>query len=1173
MKIETLHPRLEAILDRELSLSHHKIEISGTSSGLPLALLLSQSYSKNINNLPHLVVFPSYAEALRFQQSLLFFDSQRESFLLPEYDVSPFSGLDPNHRHQAERVSFLYKAQAARAGEVFISSVGALQQRTLPFGVLKNSSFIFRRGDDLPANLSEFLNQLGYHSAPLVEDVGHFSMRGGIVDVFSPYHKGPVRLELFGDTIESIRLFSISDQRSFDEIAEFHLLPCLETIWQDDLIEPLLDRLRGSVGQREVDQHELEEILRSISRKTSFQGQEFCLPFFYKSLDSPISHFSDDLTVWLVDPLEISRKSDNLLSELTTERQASGKQTILPPIQGYFDSFESLPWSDSSRHITFNSLQTLNTEEGHANSFYKVSYPCFSTLDLSNILQSHLAGNDIWLATLKQKFNQWLEEDYKIFIAVKNKTQIERLNILLEKADIKKNIAASNEQLWDTWYKSKGVTLVPHGLPESLRLVEEKIVFLKEEDLLGKKARAKSYSASEDFHKQAKRLAFGDLKPGDCVVHVQHGIGIYEGLKLMPIAGVESEFIQVAYKDKDKLYLPVYRVGQLQKYSGNAAVTVLDKLGGPGWEKTKSKVKSHVRDIASDLLQIYAKRAELHRPAFNFSSEDYAKFEFNFPFEETEDQSRAIIDICKDFSSTKPMDRLICGDVGFGKTEVAMRAAFIAASCKKQVAVLAPTTVLTFQHYETFKKRFKGWPFEIRELNRFVSNSDVKKTLKELKDGKVDIIIGTHRLLSKDVDFANLGLLIIDEEQKFGVAHKEKVRKLKTGVDTLAMSATPIPRTLNMSLVGIRDLSLINTAPVDRLPTRTFICKWDEDTIRKAVDSEVSRGGQVFFIHNRVQSIYSIADQIRNICPKARIAIGHGQMGEEELEKVMIAFFNHEIDILVCTTIVESGMDIPKANTMFIDQAHMMGLSQLYQLRGRVGRSKQRAYCYLILPQNKKLDKDAQERLKVLQENTALGSGIKIAQYDLELRGAGNILGEEQSGHINSVGYELFMDLLNEAVHELRGDPLEDSQLEPEINLRIPAMIPEKYVSDIRLRLSYYKALADINSPEDLEKIEDELKDQFGEIPEPTLNLMGLMLIRSECRKLGVKDISAGLKNVSLVFTEKTKMKPEVAIQLAMRENKKYAITPDNRLNIRMNTISWPAVFEELKYLQKLADI
>jgi transcription-repair coupling factor (superfamily II helicase) len=516
------------------------------------------------------------------------------------------------------------------------------------------------------------------------------------------------------------------------------------------------------------------------------------------------------------------------------------------------------------------------------------------------------------------------------------------------------------------------------------------------------------------------------------------------------------------------------------------------------------------------------------------------------------------------------MDRLICGDVGFGKTEVAMRAAFAAVHDGRQVAILAPTTVLSFQHFETFKKRFKGWPIEIRALNRFVAPADVKSTLTAVKEGKVDILIGTHRILSKDVLFKNLGLLIVDEEQKFGVTHKERIRKMRVAVDTLTLSATPIPRTLNMSLVGIRDLSFINTPPVDRLPTRTYTCKFDQETIRKAVTSEVARGGQIYFIHNRVQSIYGIADELRAFLPDVRIRVAHGQMEEDELEQTMVAFFNHEIDMLVCTTIVESGVDVPRANTIFVDNAHQLGLSQLYQLRGRVGRSKQRAYCYLLIPKGKNIDKEAQERLRVIQENTALGSGLVVAQHDLELRGAGNILGEEQSGTVDLVGYELYMDLLNETLAEAKGEAPTDIELEPEINLRIPALIPDNYISDIRLRLSYYKALSNIRSQDDLSELEDDLKDQFGPIPEQVLNLMGLMLLRLKCKHLGIKDLATSLKALSLIFTDRTPLRPEIVIQLAMRENKKYSIAPDSRLSIRMNQISIQRIFEELDYLETL---
>lgn len=1179
MKLQT-HPdhlnlRLESILSRGLELGRKRILVTGSSSTSLLGLLLSQANTKTINSLPHLVVTPSLSEALYFQQALQFFDSSRVARLLPGFDVSPFSGLEPRARNTADRLRFLFEAQEAKPGQIFIAPVSSLLQKTLPFSVLKKNSFSFKTGDDLPDDLHGFLAGLGYQASPLVEDVGQYSVRGGIVDVFSAAHSLPVRIELFGQTIETLRFFSPEDQRSQTETKAFQLIPCREALFLDENLELLLESFRASWAERDVERTEAEEMLRALSRKQQTSGFDFLLPYFYSKLESPLGHFSSSLNIWLLDTVAIGRKSDELSAELGNDYRTTSRHVIRPEIKQFYLNLDEMDWPEDSRFFEFSNLETENFSEAGNSQFEKVPYLTQNVLDLANPLQAQTPGNEAWLKTLESKLSAWKQDGYKIFIAVKNKSQSERLRLLLDKIDWTALVADTSEESWHSWSSEqesdqKVIRIVLRTLPESIRIAEDRIIFLRDEDLLGKKQRLREYSASDDFQKQAKRLSFGELKPGDCVVHVQHGVGVYEGLRVMNITGVESEFIQVAYKDKDKLYLPVYRVGQLQRYSGAAQTTVLDKLGGQGWEKTKTKVKGHLRDLASDLLQLYAKRAELSRPPFELHQEDFAAFEASFPFDETEDQLRAINDFLKDMTSTKPMDRLICGDVGFGKTEVAMRAAFIAAHNRKQVAVLAPTTVLSFQHYETFKKRFQGWPLEIRELNRFVSNVDVKKTLAELKAGKVDIIIGTHRLLSKDVEFQNLGLMIVDEEQKFGVAHKEKIKRMRTSVDTLTLSATPIPRTLNMSLMGVRDLSIINSAPVDRLPTRTFICKFDEETIRKAIESEINRGGQVYFIHNRVQSIYGVADEIRRIAPQARVRVGHGQLDEAELEKTMVAFFNHEVDVLVCTTIVESGMDIPSANTMFIDQAHHLGLSQLYQLRGRVGRSKQRAYCYLILPRDKKLDKEAQERLKVIQENTALGSGIRIAQYDLELRGAGNILGENQSGHINSVGYELYMDLLNEAVHQLRGDPLEEMELDPEINLKVPAMIPDSYIEDIRIRLSYYKALAEIQSHEDLEKIEDELKDQFGAIPEPTLNLMGLMLIRSQCRHLGVKDIGAGLKNISLRFSEKTRMKPETAISLALRENKKYSITPDNRLNIRMNNITWPAVYEEMEYLLRL---
>jgi transcription-repair coupling factor (superfamily II helicase) len=666
-------------------------------------------------------------------------------------------------------------------------------------------------------------------------------------------------------------------------------------------------------------------------------------------------------------------------------------------------------------------------------------------------------------------------------------------------------------------------------------------------------------------------LSFGDLNPGDPIVHVLHGIGIYEGLKVMQINGIDAEFIALSYKDGDKLYLPIYRINQIQKYSGPAGEKLIDKLGGTQWNKVKARVRNALRDVADDLLRLYAKRAQVHREPFPSNDAEFTQFEASFPYDETDDQLKSINDIINDMTSDKPMDRLVCGDVGFGKTEVAMRAAFKAIEGRKQVAVLAPTTVLSFQHLETFTKRFKGWPVVIRALNRFVPTAEARVTTQELKDGKVDIVIGTHRLLSKDVQFKDLGLMIIDEEQRFGVTHKEKIKRFKTNVDTLTLSATPIPRTLNMSLVGMRDLSIINTPPVDRLPTRTFVTKFDSETIGKAIRSEIQRGGQVFFLHNRVQSIQSVVDDIRQIVPEARIRFGHGQMDEHELEKVMVSFFTHQIDVLVCTTIIEAGIDNPRANTMFIDNAHQFGLSQLYQLRGRVGRSKDRAYCYLLIPANKRIEADAQERLKIIQENTELGSGIRIAHHDLELRGAGNLLGEDQSGQIDAVGYEMYLELLEQAIAESKGEEVIE-QIEPDINVRIAALIPDTYIPDIRIRLSYYKALARITSPDDIERIEEELNDQFGKLPDQVLNLMGLMLIRHHCKKLGIRDLSSGPKNVALAFTDRTPLPPDRVIQLAQQDPKKYSLTPDMRLNIRMANLTWPNIYDELLMLEKICD-
>lgn len=1163
--------RIESLIERGFEKNKHIFHVVGASSSFASAFFLSNNLSKKIHDLPRLVITSSLESALQFKQELEFFTPEFNCRLLQSNDVSPFSGLFSSPEVRNARVNFLYWAANAQTSDIFVAPVSALLQLSASYSSFSKRCKKLQPGDELNSDIANYLNSLGYQSAPVVEDVGQYSLRGGIVDVFSPAEKHPVRIELFGDQIESLRYFSVTDQRSLEEIKKLNLVPVQEFQLTDENIENVIKNLRAEYKEREVTPTEADEIIRSVSLKNYFTGCELLLPYVEQNLASPLDHFSNSLNIFILDIAEVSRAADEWWQELESDRRSNisnASVSLCPPLNAIAEKYESIKWPSESHFINFSNLSFLDDSTTDEE---RISYTSLPLTEFSLLAQNLTPASDAWVKAAKPKLDTWLNSGNKIFIASKNSTQNDRLKSLLTKLEFKFDSADSESYDWQNWVENHSViTLIPRPLPATCFLTDEKIVFLRSDDFFGKKQRSGTQNAYEEFSSKAKSLAFGDLKPNDLVVHVKHGIGVYEGLKIMNIGGAESEYIQIGYKDKDKLYLPVYRVGQLQKFSGGGQTSLLDKLGGTGWEKTKIKVKSHLRDIAAELLQLYAKRSELQRPPLDFDEIHSNQFEKGFPYDETQDQLRAINDIHKDFGSSKPMDRLVCGDVGFGKTEVAMRAAFQAVENKKQVAVLAPTTVLTFQHLETFRKRFSGWNLEIHSLNRFVSAADQKKTLAALKDGKVDILIGTHRLLSKDVIFKNLGLLIIDEEQKFGVVHKEKIKKLKTDVDTLTLSATPIPRTLNMSFTGMRDLSIINTAPVDRLPTRTFISKFDSELIRKAIQSEVSRGGQVYFIHNRIQSIYGVADELRQILPDVRMKVAHGQMNEDELESAMLAFFHHEIDVLVCTAIVESGMDVPKANTMFIDQAHMFGLSQLYQLRGRVGRSKARAFCYLLLPKDKKIDKDAQERLKIIQDNSALGSGIRIAQYDLELRGAGNILGDDQSGHVNAVGYELYMDLLNEALSEAKGESLPDRELDPEINLRVPALIPDSYIADIRIRLSYYKALSEIASNEEMNRIEDELKDQFGPLPDPVINLMGLMLIRHQCKQLGVRDVSAGLKSISLVFTERTKLKPETAIKLAMRENKKYSITPDQRLNIRMNVITWSNVYEELNYLLTL---
>lgn len=1169
---QILKSQLDSLIKYDFDRGNHRPQITGFHSLMPLAFHLACSIEQHDPH-SHLIVVPHEDDARRLISFLNFFNHQLKTELLLAWDTTPFSNLESSKKITFDRCSFLYHANQKFPNRLLIASTTGLMQKTVPRSEFLKSCYKIKVGDTLPEQFLKNLESIGYQESPIVEDKGQFNSRSNIIDIFTPQFENPVRIELFGDTVEKLRFFSTENQLSqADTLPWIDIIPCSELLLSDDNRISIIDNLRKLLSQTGFSQ-ESHEIIKKLSLGHRYAGIEFLLPLQETTQSqTALDHLIGDFIIWNYHTNEQQTASDSLFRELQSDANHIHPLALnqLEPSQFYQD-FQSLPFELFDRVIDLNSvtLDDFNTDTTTSSAFDAIVYHNHAIVKWTKSELSGLVGSPEWIKDQTQKIQTYLDQGYQIFIALRNHNLLARWKFIFEKTDLKFATLPEGTSLF-TKNTTNSLCLVSGLLTESLRLPSEKLIFLRDEDFFGKKSGRRSpQSDRQEFDQKSALLNFADLKVGDLVVHTQHGIGVFEGLKIMSLGSIESEFVQIKYRDSDKLYLPAFRINQIQKYSGPSASISLDRLGGQTWEKTKVKVGNAVRDIASDLIRLYAERATLNRAPVMFNQQQLELFEQAFPFDETEDQKRAIDAIFKDLSSTKPMDRLICGDVGFGKTEVAMRAAFGVATTKKQVAIICPTTVLCFQHFESFLKRFKSWDLKIERINRFVSNQETKKILLDLQDGKIDILIGTHRLLSKDVQFADLGLLIIDEEQKFGVTHKEKLRKIKTHVDTLTLSATPIPRTLNLSLMGVRDLSLINTPPTDRLATRTFVTKWNDDLIRKAILNEVQRGGQTYFIHNRVQSLYELLNDLRRLLPNhVRLKVAHGQLPEDELEQTMVGFFNHEFDVLVCTAIVESGMDVPKANTIFIDQPQLLGLSQLYQLRGRVGRSKERAYCYLLSPKNRELDPDATERLRVLKENSELGSGIRIAQYDLELRGSGNILGEDQSGHIASVGYELYMDLLDQAVADLKGET-KSLQIDPEINLRIAALIPDKYIEDIRVRLAYYKAFSTISGEEDFEKFENELKDRFGDLPEQVTNLLGINLIRSACIRFGITDLSQGLKNITLTFSPNTPVRAELAIAASMRDNKKFQLLPNNRFNIRINDISWSRVYNELLELKQ----
>lgn len=1048
---------------------------------------------------------------------------------LPFDEILPYDGLSPDRTTELDRLAGLFLLQLGHRPAAIVVSARALTKRVLPARVLDACSDLVGKGSEVDRDeLARKLVASGYQSVPLVEDPGTFAVRGGIVDVWSPVYPQPVRLEFFGDEVESLRLFDPESQRTVRELEQVYLSPARELLFNEETRRLGTAAVRAAADRVNRPTTQVRELLDAVQEGVPAFGLEALLPGFYEGGLSPLTEYLPRDAVALVDdPVAVARSLEELWAELTRSHDAAVArgELALPAEQHFVPIEEARTRLAARRSVELHTLW-LGTPGGPE----PVRFDLPVTAEIRKEIENH-HGEEGALTPLIERLKRLRERGRTSIIACGATSSADKLKRLLRerRLHVRVHEGPLPEDPRSLWDQSHHAHLVMGDITGGFLASEAGFAVIADEEILGPRQRRKLRSQKRaDLPFVA---AFRELNEGDLCVHVDHGICRYEGLTKLNVRGVEGDFLVLQFEGKDKLFLPVSKLRQVQKFVGQPEHARLDRLGGTSWEKTKKRVKDELLKMAAELLDIYARRKAHPGIAYPEPDRYYDQFEADFPYEETPDQAKAIQDILKDMTSGKPMDRLVCGDVGYGKTEVAMRAAFLAVLGKKQVAVLVPTTILALQHFRSFSKRFADYPVQVDWVSSLREAKENKAVLHRAAEGKVDIVIGTHALLGSAVDFKDLGLVIVDEEHRFGVKQKEKLKKLKAEVDVLTLTATPIPRTLNMSLGGVRDLSIINTPPADRRAIRTFVSKFDPKEIREAILREKARGGQVYFVHNRVQSIGAMERFLRELVPEASIGVGHGQMAEHVLEKVISDFIDRKYDVLLCTTIVESGLDIPSANTIIVNRADTFGLAQLYQLRGRVGRSSERAYAHLLVPAKRQVTKDAQRRLEVLQQFSDLGAGFHIASHDLEIRGAGHLLGEKQSGHIEAVGFDLYAELLDEAVRELKGEPPKE-RYEPEVTLPIPAFLPDEYLPDVHQRLLFYKKLASAESDADIEAVREELVDRCGHPPAQVDNLCRVMSVKAGLRALRLRALEHGPARLVITLGPDPLLDPEKLTRL-----------------------------------------
>jgi transcription-repair coupling factor (superfamily II helicase) len=1071
---------------------------------------------------------------------------------LPARDVLPFENLSPHPEIQEARAKALWRIATGTVSIVvvpFASSAALLREPAY----YRDLGRVVRRLEALDLEeLVEHLNIVGYTRTDVVEMTGEYALRGGILDVFPPETDRPLRIELFGDEVESIRKFDPATQRSSGDVDEAMLLPLTETPVSEALLTAIHARLSG---QRIAGTDEAIYAAVQNAGVTVFPGWEFYAPVA-GAVQTIFEHLPA-ACVLVDEPALIERDQDAWWDRVTAAHERSGVGNLVRPEELYLapDAWRVLVAGRGGANI-----EQLGVSGGEMEDIPLLSRPT-----------TRFHGS---VPALIEEVKKLSAEGEKVLLSAGSTGELERLADIFNEYGVPYRLGSRAQRPGGGSYADEAgyfgedlsvTTLVRAFVPHGVALPESRLVIFGSCDLFDESEATVARAPRQRSRTAAFLSDFRDLAVGDYVVHVEHGIGQYQGLREIAQGdGSSTEFMILEYAEAARLYIPLTRLDLVQKYrSAEGGRPLLSRLGTQQWAKTKARVKNAMKDMADELLKLYAVRKTAEGHAFPPDTQWMHEFEDAFEFNETDDQTAAIVDVKRDMESATPMDRLLCGDVGYGKTEVSMRAAFKAVSDSKQVAVLAPTTVLAFQHFETFKRRFAAYPMNIEMISRFRTSRQQKEIVEKVEGGKVDILIGTHRLLSKDIKFPDLGLVIVDEEQRFGVRHKERLKHLRKEVDVLTMSATPIPRTLHMSLVGLRDMSLIETPPKDRMAIQTVVAGWDDKVIRSAIEQELERGGQVYFVHNRVESIHDISAKIRELVPRARILVGHGQLSEGELEKIMLAFMRHEADILVATTIIENGLDIPLCNTIIINRADRHGLSELYQLRGRVGRSNRRAYAYLLIPSERDLTDLARKRLAALKEFSDLGAGFKIAALDLELRGAGNLLGGEQSGHIEAIGFEMYTTMLEQTIRGMRGEEVAEVT-EPQLNLGLNIRIPGDYIGEENHRLRIYKRIAGVESESQLADVSAELRDRYGEPPPSVRNLLDYASLRLLSQRVRVMQIERKRDLVSIRFDGKAEVDAEKLAQF-VASHRGTQFTPQGILKFTIKSNRADEVLESLR--------